>query len=235
MVTGTVGGAARLLNVSSPGSSRVMKNAEASVGVQTVWPKRWPLHANAPGQCHLQPDQQCLRQSRRSAICHFANQAWRQHRTQIWIGAKHRECHGALIGVDPNDPYGRIMAGLFADHALHYDVTIQARFGSIVCALVSHGLGIASSTSSRWPLTSGRAYGRSISSSRPCSRSILFTGRTGRYRAARRDFVGALRSRMEAVVAARGAGINNIMLSLPHVLVIDLVRADLQGRVMGPA
>jgi len=167
--------------------------------------------------------------------CHFANQAWRQHRTQIWIGAKHRECHGALIGVDPNDPYGRIMAGLFADHALHYDVTIQARFGSIVCALVSHGLGIASSTSSRWPLTSGRAYGRSISSSRPCSRSILFTGRTGRYRAARRDFVGALRSRMEAVVAARGAGINNIMLSLPHVLVIDLVRADLQGRVMGPA
>ena len=48
-----------------------------------------------------------------------------------------------LIGVDPNDPYGRIMAGLFASHDLHYEVTIRARFGSTVCALVSHGLGIA--------------------------------------------------------------------------------------------
>ena len=34
MVTGTVGGAARLLNVSSPGISRVMKHAELSVGVK---------------------------------------------------------------------------------------------------------------------------------------------------------------------------------------------------------
>ena len=35
------------------------------------------------------------------------------------------------------------MAGLFASHALHYEVTIRARFGSTVCALVSCGLGIA--------------------------------------------------------------------------------------------
>jgi DNA-binding transcriptional LysR family regulator len=48
-----------------------------------------------------------------------------------------------LIGVDPNDPYGRIMAGIFASYALHYEVTIRARFGSTVCALVTHGLGIA--------------------------------------------------------------------------------------------
>src|SRR5262245_39256184 len=34
MVTGTVGGAARLLNVSSPGVSRVMKHAETAVGVK---------------------------------------------------------------------------------------------------------------------------------------------------------------------------------------------------------
>jgi DNA-binding transcriptional LysR family regulator len=34
MVTGTVAGAARLLNVSSPGISRVMKHAEASIGVK---------------------------------------------------------------------------------------------------------------------------------------------------------------------------------------------------------
>ena len=34
MVTGTVGGAARLLNVSSPGIIRIMKHAELSVGVK---------------------------------------------------------------------------------------------------------------------------------------------------------------------------------------------------------
>src|ERR1044072_3258544 len=34
MVPGTVGGAARLLNVSSPGISRVMKHAETSVGIK---------------------------------------------------------------------------------------------------------------------------------------------------------------------------------------------------------
>ncbi len=45
-----------------------------------------------------------------------------------------------LIGVDPNDPYGRIMADLFARHSLNYEVTIRARFGSTVCALVTQGL-----------------------------------------------------------------------------------------------
>ena len=34
MVTGTVGGAAKLLNVSSPGISREMKHAETSVGIK---------------------------------------------------------------------------------------------------------------------------------------------------------------------------------------------------------
>jgi DNA-binding transcriptional LysR family regulator len=48
-----------------------------------------------------------------------------------------------LIGIDPNDPYGRIMASLFSDHSLSYEVTIRARFGSTVCALVTNGLGIA--------------------------------------------------------------------------------------------
>lgn len=48
-----------------------------------------------------------------------------------------------LIGIDPNDPYGRIMANLFAARSLSYDVTIRARFGSTVCALVSAGLGVA--------------------------------------------------------------------------------------------
>ena len=48
-----------------------------------------------------------------------------------------------LIGIDPNDPYGRVMTAIFARHALDYNVTIRARFGSTVCALVTSGLGIA--------------------------------------------------------------------------------------------
>jgi len=48
-----------------------------------------------------------------------------------------------LIGIDPKDPYGRIMAEIFARHKLAYDITIKARFGTTVCALVKAGLGIA--------------------------------------------------------------------------------------------
>jgi DNA-binding transcriptional LysR family regulator len=51
--------------------------------------------------------------------------------------------HHPLIGIDPNDPYGRIMAAIFARHRLSYDITIKARFGTTVCALVKAGLGIA--------------------------------------------------------------------------------------------
>jgi DNA-binding transcriptional LysR family regulator len=48
-----------------------------------------------------------------------------------------------LIGIDPNDPYGRIMAEIFARNKLAYNITIRARFGTTVCALVKAGLGIA--------------------------------------------------------------------------------------------
>lgn len=48
-----------------------------------------------------------------------------------------------LIGIDPNDPYGRIMAELFARGRLDYDIRIKARFGTTVCALVKAGLGVA--------------------------------------------------------------------------------------------
>ena len=48
-----------------------------------------------------------------------------------------------LIGIDPNDPYGRIMSDIFARNKLSYDITIKARFGTTVCALVKAGLGIA--------------------------------------------------------------------------------------------
>jgi DNA-binding transcriptional LysR family regulator len=48
-----------------------------------------------------------------------------------------------LIGIDPNDPYGRILASVFSNHGLAYEITIRARFGSTVCALVTNGLGVA--------------------------------------------------------------------------------------------
>ncbi len=48
-----------------------------------------------------------------------------------------------LIGIDPNDPYGRIMAEIFRRLDLDYDITIRARFGTTVCSLVKAGLGIA--------------------------------------------------------------------------------------------
>lgn len=48
-----------------------------------------------------------------------------------------------LIGIDPNDPYGGIMAGIFTRQSLSYDIGIRARFGTTVLALVRQGLGIA--------------------------------------------------------------------------------------------
>ncbi|MGY2048604.1 LysR family transcriptional regulator [Methylobacterium sp. JK268] len=48
-----------------------------------------------------------------------------------------------LIGIDPNDPYGRIMADIFRERHLSYETTIRARFGTTVCALVRAGLGVA--------------------------------------------------------------------------------------------
>jgi len=48
-----------------------------------------------------------------------------------------------LIGIDPTDPYGRIMSDLFKRENVAFDLIIKARFGSTVCALVKSGLGIA--------------------------------------------------------------------------------------------
>jgi DNA-binding transcriptional LysR family regulator len=226
MVTGTVGGAARLLNVSSPGISRVMKHAETSVGIKLfsrragrysptpeanaifsqingVYGKVEDLQfvisrikrgaatelkiASVPSIAHamvpravaglrkalpnLMIDVDILKiedaldylllgkgelvalsdkldhpmlalhplaQGRLKCIVPEMHALARRPRVSAAEIVKY-----PLIGIDANDPYGRIMAGLFAAHALPYQVTIQARFGSTVCALVSHGLGIA--------------------------------------------------------------------------------------------
>jgi DNA-binding transcriptional LysR family regulator len=48
-----------------------------------------------------------------------------------------------LIGIDPNDPYGRIMASLFERHGVDYSIPIRARFGTTVMALVERDAGVA--------------------------------------------------------------------------------------------
>ena len=240
MVTGTVGGAARLLNVSSPGISRVMKHAEASVGIK-LFSRRGGRYSPTPeanaifsqidgvygkvedlqfvisrikrgaatelrigsvpsiGQVmvpraiadlrkafpnlmievdilkiedaadylllgkgelvtlsdnldHPMLASEPLARGRLKCVVPDAHPLARRGRVNAEEIVKH-----PLIGVDPGDPYGRIMANLFASRALPYEVTIRARFGSTVCALVSHGLGIAvvdefTLAADQWPL-----------------------------------------------------------------------------------
>jgi DNA-binding transcriptional LysR family regulator len=226
LVTGTVGGAARLLNVSSPGISRAMKHAESIAGlrlfsreagryaptreaaaifsqINDVYEKvedlqfvisRMTLGTGAElklgsvpsiGQVmmpraiadvrHAFPsllidvdvlkieeaiDYLLLGKGEVVAVSHKLDHPMLNFeplaqgklkcivpdmhelsgRDQVSVSdiVKHQ-----LIGIDPNDPYGRIMANLFAAQSLSYDVTIRARFGSTVCALVAAGLGIA--------------------------------------------------------------------------------------------
>lgn len=48
-----------------------------------------------------------------------------------------------LVGIDPTDPYGRIMTEIFRREKLSYDLNITTRFGTTVGSLVAAGLGIA--------------------------------------------------------------------------------------------
>jgi DNA-binding transcriptional LysR family regulator len=226
MVTGTVGDAARLLGVSSPGISRVMKHAEMSVGVKLfsrkggrysptreaaaifnqingVYDKVEDLQfvisrikrganielkiASVPSIANVMVpraiadvrkafpnllievdilkiedaiDYLLLGKGELVALSHpvdhpmliCAPLARGCLKCVVPEGhplARHARVAAAeivkypLIGIDPNDPYGRIMASVFSNHALHYEVTIRARFGSTVCALVTQGLGVA--------------------------------------------------------------------------------------------
>jgi DNA-binding transcriptional LysR family regulator len=225
MVTGTVGGAARLLNVSSPGISRVMKHAESVLGmklfsrkagrymptreahdifaqingvyekvedlgfvikrlkrgagselkigsvpsISTVMVPRaiGDIQRRFPGLIveidvlkleeaidylllgkgeavamsfkldHPLLTFEPLATGRLKCIVPIAHAL----ANQTHISAREIVKH-PLIGIDPNDPYGRIMAGIFNRNSLQYDLKIRARFGSTVCALVTNGLGI---------------------------------------------------------------------------------------------
>ena len=288
MVTGTVGGAARLLNVSSPGISRVMKHAETLIGIKLfsrrggrysptpqanaifsqingVYDKVEDLHfvisrikhgastelkiASVPSIANIMVPRavadlrrtlpnllieidilkiedaadylllgkgelvtlsdkldhpmlaiEPLARGRLKCIVPEGHPLARRSRVTADEIVKH-----PLIGVDPNDPYGRIMANLFAGRGLQYEVTIRARFGSTVCALVAHKLGIAivdefTLAADQWPGV------RALDIAEP---TVFQT-----YVAHRKDvplsshgarFVAALRGQMEAATRLRGS------------------------------
>lgn len=286
MVTGTVGGAARLLNVSSPGVSRVMKHAETSVGVKLfnrkggrysptleadaifsqingVYDKVEDLQfvisrikrgantelrvASVPSIANVMVPRaiadvrrtfpnllididilkiedavdylllgkgelvalsskfehpmltfEPLARGRLKCIVAENHPLARRSRVNAKDIVKH-----PLIGVDPNDPYGRIMANVFASHSLDYQVTIRARFGSTVCALVGQGLGVAildefTLAADQWPTI------RALDIEEPTTFETYIVHRKdavlSSYGA---RFVSALRNRMQAVAAPK--------------------------------
>ena len=48
-----------------------------------------------------------------------------------------------LIGIDPADPYGAVLAEIFARQGLDFHIEIRARFGTTVLGLVRQNLGVA--------------------------------------------------------------------------------------------
>ena len=225
MVTGTVGDAARLLNVSSPGVNRIMKHAEASVGVKlftrkagrySQTPEARAIFNQINGVYDKVEDLQFVisrikrgvsAELRIGSVPSIANvmvpravadlrkvfpnllididilkledavdylllgkgdlvalsdkfdhpmlafQPLARGRLKCITPEGHplsrrsrvtaREIAKSPLIVNPSDPYGRIMSGLFARHTLNSEVPIHAHFGSTVCALVTQGLGIA--------------------------------------------------------------------------------------------
>jgi DNA-binding transcriptional LysR family regulator len=109
-----------------------------------------------------------------------------------------------LIGIDPNDPYGRIMASLFARDGLGYDVAIRARFGSTVCALVSQGLGVA--VIDEFTLAGGNWPGLAALEIEEPTRfeTYVATRRDGSLSRYALSFIESLRHRMKLVAAASG-------------------------------
>lgn len=48
-----------------------------------------------------------------------------------------------MIGIDPNDPYGRLISQPFAEAGLELKHSMRGRFAQTVVSLVRHGLGVA--------------------------------------------------------------------------------------------
>ncbi len=48
-----------------------------------------------------------------------------------------------LIGIEPKDPYGKILASGFVESGLPFELSIRARFAQTMCSLVANDLGVA--------------------------------------------------------------------------------------------
>ena len=103
-----------------------------------------------------------------------------------------------LIGIDPSDPYGRIMSDVFRERDLPYELTIRARFGTTVCALVKAGLGIA--VIDQYTVAHGAVPGIGIVRIEEPTRFETFVVRTagGMLSSFAETFVRALRAKMKA-------------------------------------
>jgi DNA-binding transcriptional LysR family regulator len=288
MVTGTVGDAARLLNVSSPGISRVMKHAETSLGMKLfnrkagrysptreadaifsqingIYDKVEDLQfvisrikrgantelriGSAPSIANVMVpraiadvrkafpnllievdilkredtvDYLLLGKGEMVALSYkfehpmltFAPLARGRLKCIVPFGhplARLSSVRGQqivkypLIGVDPTDPYGRIMTEVFASQSLDYEVAIRARFGSTVCALVTLGLGVAiidefTLAASNWPSI------RALDIVEPTDFQTYVVHRKDAIPSAYgAHFIAALRTHMEAVGASMRA------------------------------
>jgi len=107
-----------------------------------------------------------------------------------------------LIGIDPADPYGRIMANLFEQHGVSYDIPIKARFGTTVVALVRAGLGIA--VIDQFTVAHGQVDGiKLLPITEPTSFDTYIAVKRGMPLSVHADaFIAALRAEMRAVSVA---------------------------------
>ena len=272
MVTGTVAGAARLLNVSSPGISRVMKHAEASIGVKlfnrrggrysptaqanaifnqinSVYDKVEDLQfvisrikrganselkiGSVPSIANIIVPRAVadLRKTLPNLLIEVDILKIEDAADHLLLGkgelvASSYKLDHSVLACEPlargrlkcivpethplarqtrvtANPYGRIMAGVFSNNALPYEVTIRARFGSTVCALVSLGLGIAivdefTLAAEQWP----RLRALDIVEQTTFQTYVVHRKDVALSTYATR-FVSALRSEMEAVARQR--------------------------------
>jgi DNA-binding transcriptional LysR family regulator len=107
-----------------------------------------------------------------------------------------------LIGIEPTDPYGRIVVGLFQRAGLRHHIGIKARFGTTVCALVRQNLGVA--VIDNFTVAHGAMPGlRIIPIKEPTAfQTYVAYRRDGALSTAAEFFVRALRTRMEEIASS---------------------------------
>ena len=94
MVAGTISGAAKLLNVSAPGVSRLVKHAERSLGVRFFQRKSGRFFPTAEAEQNLRTDQRGLQEGRRSQLHSVAHWRGRLVGTAHRLGAQPVAIHG---------------------------------------------------------------------------------------------------------------------------------------------